>query len=204
MEKFNAVNTPLEGTNLIEASAGTGKTFTISMIYLRLIVERNLRIDRILVVTFTLPATMELRLRIRNVIADALRFCETGEAHEKIVSEIMEKHSNDLSVAQRLRGALKSFDEASVYTIHSFCQQVLADNAFESGSLFSSDIATDDLIHERLAADFWRKHIYSLPEHPAKYIIEHESPASLLVLYKKRPLSPRMKTVPDAAPLSVQ
>ncbi len=204
MEKFNAVKTPLEGTNLIEASAGTGKTFTISMIYLRLIVERSLRIDRILVVTFTLPATMELRLRTRNVIADALRFCETGVADEKTVSEIMEKHSNDLSVTQRLRGALKSFDEASVYTIHSFCQQVLADNAFESGSLFSSDIATDDLIHERLAADFWRKHIYSLPEHPAKYIIEHESPASLLVLYKKRPLSPRMKTVPDATPISVQ
>lgn len=196
MKRFNAADTPLEGTNLIEASAGTGKTFTISMIYLRLLVENKMRIDQILVVTFTVPATMELRLRIRSVISDALRYCETGVVKEKIIAEIMDKHSDDPSVVQRLRGALKSFDEASVYTIHSFCQQVLADNAFESGSLFSSDITSDDLIHERLAADFWRMNVYTLPEFLAEYIISHESPGSLVSLYVKRPLSPQMRIEP--------
>jgi exodeoxyribonuclease V beta subunit len=196
MKRFNAADTPLAGTNLIEASAGTGKTFTISMIYLRLLVENKLRIDQILVVTFTVPATMELRLRIRNVLMDALRYCETGIVKEKIIAEIMDKHKDDPSVSQRLRGALKSFDEASVYTIHSFCQQVLADNAFESGSLFSSDIAADDAIHERLAADFWRMNVYNLPEFLAEFIISKESPESLVSLYKRRPLSPQMRIEP--------
>lgn len=201
MEKFNAATTPLEGTNLIEASAGTGKTFTISMIYLRLLVEKGLRIDQILVVTFTLPATMELRLRIRGVIAAALRYCETGDIAEKqkLIAEIMAPYRDDASVVQRLRSALKSFDEASVYTIHSFCQQVLADNAFESGSLFSSDIATDDAAERRLAADFWRKNIYSLPEEAVYYILKKSSPDKLLALYKKRPLSPNLKIEPGTA-----
>ncbi|HPJ43097.1 MAG TPA: UvrD-helicase domain-containing protein, partial [Spirochaetota bacterium] len=193
MEKFNAAVTPLEGTNLIEASAGTGKTFTISMIYLRLIVEMGLRIDQVLVVTFTLPATMELRLRIRNVISEALRFCETGIIEEKIVADIIAPFKTDPGVVQRLRSALKSFDEASVYTIHSFCQQVLADNAFESGALFSSDIATDDEAELKLASDFWRKNIYSLPGEVVRYILKKTSPAKLLELYRKRPLSPRLK-----------
>ncbi|HOP30962.1 MAG TPA: exodeoxyribonuclease V subunit beta [Spirochaetota bacterium] len=198
MEKFNAAVTPLEGTNLIEASAGTGKTFTISMIYLRLIVEMGLRIDQVLVVTFTLPATMELRLRIRNVISEALRFCETGIIEEKIVADIMAPFKTDPGVVQRLRSALKSFDEASVYTIHSFCQQVLADNAFESGALFSSDIATDDEAELKLASDFWRKNIYSLPGEVVRYILKKTSPAKLLELYRKRPLSPRLKILPQS------
>ncbi|HPJ34544.1 MAG TPA: exodeoxyribonuclease V subunit beta [Spirochaetota bacterium] len=197
MKKFSAVSTPLKGTNLIEASAGTGKTFTISMIYLRLIVEKGLRIDQVLVVTFTLPATMELRLRIRRVIAEALCFCETGSCGESIIAEIMELHKDDPVVAQRLRSALKSFDEASVYTIHSFCQQVLSDNAFESGALFSSDIVTDGSVEEMLAADFWRENVYSLPEEVAGYIIEKTSPGKLLSLYKQRPLSPNLKIRPE-------
>ncbi len=199
MIRFDAVKTPLEGTNLIEASAGTGKTFAISMIYLRLLVEKRLRIEQILVVTFTLPATMELRLRIRNVIQDALRFCESEnikEAKEPIITEIIKPHKKDPAVVQSLRSALKSFDEASVYTIHSFCQQVLADNAFESGALFSSDIATDGAVNERICADFWRREVYSLPEDLAAYIIHNESPHSLLKLYKKRPLSPGLKIEP--------
>lgn len=199
MEKFNAAATPLEGTNLIEASAGTGKTFTISMIYLRLIVEKGLRIDQVLVVTFTLPATMELRLRIRDVISEALRFCETGDINESIIADIMLPFKNDPGVVQRLRSALKTFDEASVYTIHSFCQQVLADNAFESGALFSSDIAADDAADVKLAADFWRKYIYTLPGEVVRYILKKTSPDKLLALYRRRPLSPKLEIKPEAS-----
>ncbi len=198
MKKFNVLSTPLAGTNLIEASAGTGKTFTISMIYLRLLVEQGLRIDQVLVVTFTLPATMELRLRIRKVIAEALRYCETGESGEPIIFGIMKPHTGNPAVVQRLRSALKSFDEASVYTIHSFCQQVLADNAFESGALFSSDIVTDNEAEKRLAADFWRRSVYTLPGEVASYIMKKTSPDELLALYKQRPLSPRLVIEPDA------
>ncbi|MBW2436845.1 MAG: UvrD-helicase domain-containing protein, partial [Deltaproteobacteria bacterium] len=66
MKPLDLINCPLEGINLIEASAGTGKTFTIEGLFLRLICERQLQIDQILVVTFTKAATEELKDRIRS------------------------------------------------------------------------------------------------------------------------------------------
>ncbi|MCD6280242.1 MAG: UvrD-helicase domain-containing protein, partial [Deltaproteobacteria bacterium] len=66
--EFNALSSPLEGRNLIEASAGTGKTYTISALFLRLVLEQELGVDQILVVTFTVSATQELKARIRTVL----------------------------------------------------------------------------------------------------------------------------------------
>ena len=83
MNEFDVVNSPLSGTNLIEASAGTGKTYAISIIFLRLIVENSFRIEDILVVTFTIPATMELRLRIRDRLKDAVSVIEGHTVEDK-------------------------------------------------------------------------------------------------------------------------
>ena len=63
MKIFEPINTPLTGTNLIEASAGTGKTYTIAGLFLRLILEKQLTVNQILVVTFTKAATEELKER---------------------------------------------------------------------------------------------------------------------------------------------
>ena len=75
MEPFNILKHPLEGTTLIEASAGTGKTYTIAGLYLRLVLEKDMEPGNILVVTFTRAATEELRDRIRNRLREALLAC---------------------------------------------------------------------------------------------------------------------------------
>ncbi|MEJ2658337.1 MAG: UvrD-helicase domain-containing protein, partial [Desulfobacterales bacterium] len=70
MKLFDPINSPLEGTNLIEASAGTGKTHTITGLFLRLILEKHFSVNQILVVTFTKAATEELKERNRNKLSE--------------------------------------------------------------------------------------------------------------------------------------
>ena len=72
MNPLDPYSIPLESINLIEASAGTGKSWTVTLLYLRLILEKNLTVDQILVVTFTDAATKELRDDIRKRIVAAL------------------------------------------------------------------------------------------------------------------------------------
>lgn len=199
MNEFNVTDSPISGTNLIEASAGTGKTYAISVIFLRLIVENSFRIEEILVVTFTIPATMELRLRIRDRLRDAVDVMDGRQIADKPVSRLMSGYGNDISVRQRILTALKSFDQASVYTIHSFCQQMLADNAFESGSLFSSEIVNDDALIRQGIADFCRRNLYNASPAFVSYFMENCSTGELLELYKKRPLSPELRIEPDVA-----
>ena len=69
----------LDGVNQIEASAGTGKTWNICALYVRLLLEKNLSADQILVVTFTKAATAELHERIRGRLAEVQRAIETGD-----------------------------------------------------------------------------------------------------------------------------
>ncbi|CAN5524773.1 hypothetical protein BH18VER2_BH18VER2_08800 [soil metagenome] len=150
------------GTTLIEASAGTGKTFTISGLVLRLLLERpELTIDRILVTTFTELATAELRGRIRARLRNAMTAFRSGAADDELLSSLLKKHPDHRAAAGRLRAALITFDEAPIYTIHGFCQRVLADRAFESGTLFDAELVTNqsDLLRE-IVEDFWRIHFY--------------------------------------------
>jgi exodeoxyribonuclease V beta subunit len=197
MKEFEIFSSPLSGTNLIEASAGTGKTYAISMIFLRLIVEKGFRLEEILAVTFTVPATMELRQRIRSVLRDASDVLAGGDAADSKVQLYMENYRGNNAVMQRIITALKSFDEASVYTIHSFCQQVLSDNAFESGSLFSSEIINDDEIIRQAAADFCRRELYENSVAVVAFFMEYCGFDELIGLYKKRPLSPELRLEPQ-------
>lgn len=199
-EEFNLINAPLEGSNLIEASAGTGKTFTIAGIYLRLIAESGLRVEEILVVTFTIAATEELRRRIRGKLKSAREALDGINPDDEFIKEYLPVLENISGARQRIVNALKSFDEASVYTIHSFCQQVLADNAFESGSLYNIEIASDrDGLLKALVNDFWRKRVYTAPDYIARYFIEKTGPPDMLELYKRKPLDPsaRLKPYPS-------
>ncbi|MFW6415140.1 MAG: UvrD-helicase domain-containing protein, partial [Thermodesulfobacteriota bacterium] len=91
MQEFDLLNSPLDGNNLIEAGAGTGKTFTISGIYLRLLLEKGLGVEDILVVTFTVAATEELRDRIRKRLSLALQYfnkIQTREPEDKLLSKL--------------------------------------------------------------------------------------------------------------------
>ncbi len=157
MQTLDAKSVPLVGTNLIEASAGTGKTWTISWLYLRLVAVYGLKVDKILVVTYTEAATAELRDRIRKRLADTLAYLENrlhAETYEALLTE-----TSVQECIQRLQLALVSFDEAAVFTIHGFCKRVLSENAFEARMPFESELVTnEDSLLTELTDKFWYQH----------------------------------------------
>lgn len=166
IEPFDVLTCPLEGTNLVEASAGTGKTWNICGLYLRLLLERELPVDQILVVTFTRAATAELRERIRTRIAEMLAYVSgsaTGEPDPFIaaLTTSLEARGRAASGMQRLLDlALQSFDEAAILTIHGWCQRALDETSFASGRPFGVEIQPDDAeLRLSVVHDFWRRHI---------------------------------------------
>lgn len=160
--KFELLNTPLDGTNLIEASAGTGKTFTITALFLRLLLEKGLLVENILVVTFTEAATQELKERIRTRLRQAIEAFSKGESDDPFLNGLVKRDADTKRALKSLRDALRSFDQAAIFTIHGFCRRMLIENAFESGSLFDTELITnqEDLIR-KIVDDFWRKHFYA-------------------------------------------
>jgi len=170
---------PLRGVNLIEASAGTGKTFTITTLFLRLLLEEERRLGEILVVTYTNAATAELRTRLRQRLATAHAAWGTAARGERSASgegagerdEALDALLERRAAAgllerdrHRLTQALYGFDEASVFTIHGFCQRVLQENAFESGMPFDVQLVTDQrsLVRE-IVRDFWVRELHGAP-----------------------------------------
>ncbi|WP_153913686.1 exodeoxyribonuclease V subunit beta [Shewanella sp. TC10] len=185
--KLNPLSLPFAGTSLIEASAGTGKTYTISGLYLRLLLgdeqKAPLTCEQILVVTFTNAATEELRDRIRKRIQVAFK-CFIGlETDDEFVKALYQQvPTSERAIAlRRLDLALKSLDEAAIFTIHGFCQRILSDMAFESSLLFESEFTLDDseFLHHAVR-DFWRETCYPLPSVLAQVIAnEFGSPDEL-------------------------
>jgi exodeoxyribonuclease V beta subunit len=148
MKIFDAQNIPLEGVHLIEASAGTGKTYSIEGLYVRL-VEKGLRPDQILVVTFTEAATSELRDRIRSRL---------GKRQAEL-----EKNNEAVNIAL-VRSAILAFDTAAIFTIHGFCCRMLREMAFETGSAYTLELTPDQSeIARDTVWDFFRIYIYKLP-----------------------------------------
>ncbi|WP_217513585.1 exodeoxyribonuclease V subunit beta [Vibrio metschnikovii] len=164
---------PLHGARLIEASAGTGKTFTIAGLYLRLLLGHGnadtrhpmpLTVDQILVVTFTEAATAELRDRIRQRIHQARIAFLRGSSDDPVIQGLLADYADRALAAKVLLQAERQMDEAAVYTIHGFCQRMLTQNAFESGSRFSNEFVTDESqLKAQVVADYWRRQFYPLP-----------------------------------------
>ncbi|WP_392340018.1 exodeoxyribonuclease V subunit beta [Moritella marina] len=173
---LNAMTFPLYGERLIEASAGTGKTFTIASLYLRLLLGHGgenayhkdgenqlLTVEQILVVTFTEAATAELRDRIRARIHQARIAFSISHSNDPVISLLLAdiKEQDYGRCAKLLLAAERQMDEAAIYTIHGFCQRMLKQNAFESGALFESEFITDESqLKFNAVADFWRSHFY--------------------------------------------
>ncbi|WP_433853068.1 UvrD-helicase domain-containing protein [Stenotrophomonas nitritireducens] len=161
---------PLDGLRLIEASAGTGKTFTLATLFSRLVVEQGLRMGQILAVTFTDAATQELRKRIRERLDLAARLvdaapAEGDSAEVALTRAILQRHlrrgtETAAQLARRLRIAAEETDLAAIFTIHGFCTRVLAEHALESGHSFAAPelLTNTRQLHAALAADLWRLH----------------------------------------------
>ncbi len=159
MERWDLFTAPLDGPTLIEASAGTGKTYTITGLYLRLVAEKDLPVAAILVMTFTNAATAELRERILARLISCRDALESGgddELAQRLVSACGDVETPRL----RLQRAILEFDQAAVYTIHGFCQRVLADSAFRGALPFEVErvVAQPERL-QRVVDDYWAMHL---------------------------------------------
>jgi len=189
------------GTNLIEASAGTGKTYAIAGIYLRLILEEQLTTDQILVVTFTQAATQELKDRIRNTLLKAKSALSTGSSKDDLINKLVKKHENTALAVRLIQDALIDFDNAAIFTIHGFCHRILNEHAFETQSLFDTELVTDQTdIAKEIVDDFWRNHFYNMPREFLSYAGKKISgPEYFLALLAKNN-APDMRIIPELEP----
>ena len=197
---------PLQGSRLIEASAGTGKTFTLALLYTRLILgqgsadtafSRPLIPREILVLTFTEAATQELRDRIRQRLvetadyfqippADAPGDTETSTAQPPCNDPLYDLRASYpmeewQPCAHRLRLAAESMDEAVISTIHGWCNRMLLEHAFDTRGIFNRELVTDqtELLAE-VVRDYWRVHFYPLDTNQAAAVLHaFSSPAPL-------------------------
>ncbi len=132
---------------VVEASAGTGKTYLIEHRVVDLLLSTDALVEQILVVTFTEKATAELRFRIRRLL-------EAVEgAHEHSAGPDDPHWLIDAEARHKLTDALLGFDRAAIHTIHGFCQRVLTENAFSSRRLFAqTQIAAEAAFAEAFKA----------------------------------------------------
>lgn len=169
---FLLESTPLQpGVTLLEASAGTGKTFAIAGLFLRMVVESGFDVEKILVVTFTEAATAELRGRIRERLAGARRILRAGETSDPLWRALLlaGPATERAGRLARVETALENFDRAAVFTIHGFCRRVLKDRAFETGALFDAELQPDvSALVQEAADNFWRRQFY---EAPARHLL---------------------------------
>ncbi|TXF98415.1 exodeoxyribonuclease V subunit beta [Massilia arenae] len=166
---------PLHGSRLIEASAGTGKTWTIAALYVRLVLghggpdafSRPLLPAEILVMTFTRAATRELSNRVRERLVQAAGYFRGQEAQDdpylaQLAADYPDQGARDVA-AHRLMLAAETMDEAAIFTIDAWCQRMLREHAFDSGSLFDEElVSSEDMLFEDAANDYWRQHVYPL------------------------------------------
>lgn len=185
MSLFDAATVDLKGVNLIEASAGTGKTFTLAELYCRLIIEQQLEVKNILVVTYTRAATEELRGRLRKRLVEERYTLSRAE-------------QPDTQAIKRLKLAIQSFDEAAIFTIHGFCQRALQDFAFESGHSFDVEMVTDEEeIKQAVVDDFWRRQSSAADANFARFLLaKKQTPETLLKAVGSLPGKPYLTYLP--------
>lgn len=169
MKSFDPLALPVRETQLIEASAGTGKTYTITNLVLKLLLgrddywQRPLAINEILVLTFTIAATDELKHRIAGRIRDA-RLAYREGSDDGFLQTLVASSTDPARDQKLLTAASRLMDEAAVFTIHGFCARVLDEQSFESGMLFDQELnAERDQILQLAAEDCFRKDILTLP-----------------------------------------
>ncbi|MDD4886063.1 MAG: exodeoxyribonuclease V subunit beta [Thiomonas sp.] len=169
---------PLQGSRLIEASAGTGKTWTIAALYLRLVLGHGaaatgfgcpLSPEQILVMTFTRAATRELADRIRTRLVEAAQ-CFQGarqpDPADIFLQQLLDDHPPGATregAAWRLAMAAQAMDDAAVLTIDAWCQRMLREHAFDSGQAFDEELlANESALQQQAVRDFWRQQVYAL------------------------------------------
>ncbi|MES9903346.1 MAG: UvrD-helicase domain-containing protein, partial [Sedimenticola sp.] len=208
MRSLKPLECPLKGRQLIEAGAGTGKTYTIAILFLRLLLQSQLEVNRVLVVTFTEAATEELRERIRSRVSEALNHLLglADEPPDPLLQQLLDSIEDTGDAIQRLSDALVRMDESSIFTIHSFCGRVLQENAFESGMPFDVDLITDEsLLRQGILRDFWRSSLAQLDREETVWLLgEWATPDKLLKELHDALSHTELQIVPDVSRAAVE
>jgi exodeoxyribonuclease V beta subunit len=201
---FDPRNAALDGVQLIEASAGTGKTWTICALVLRLLVERRLTVDRILVVTFTNAATTELRERVRSRIVELRDHLRDGVPADELVGAVAERAhgvwDDPAALVAHLDLALHGFDEAAISTIHGFCQRALTGAPFTARVAASLELLDDDgELRRAVVHDFWRTQVTATDAEGAALLrAEGDTPERFDALLARRVAQPLARQIwPD-------
>ena len=171
MRPLHPFDIPLTGINLVEASAGTGKTYNIASLYIRALIEYKRKVSEILVVTYTEAATKELKDRLQKRIRESVTALRTGKVPDgdAFLHELKSRVEHKDRAVELLQQAVRSFDEASVYTIHGFCYRALQEHAFESGAIFGAELIGDDTeVVLDVVDDYWRSWVNEASGDPLK------------------------------------
>lgn len=206
---------PLSGSRLIEASAGTGKTYTIAALYVRLVLQhggehafhRFLMPPEILVVTFTEAATRELRDRIRARLVEAARVFRGQQQPDAFLARLQADYPAEQwpACAYRLDNAAQWMDEAAIQTIHAWCQRMLREHAFASGSLFDQEVqGSQGRLYLQVVRDYWRQQCYPLAAPQVEWVRKHWGTPQLLWQQLARPVQATEVELPAAGDGSLQ
>ena len=182
MKALKLMEFPLDAMALIEASAGTGKTYTLANLYLRYLLEKAYTPEQILVVTFTEAATQELRDRIRQSIHALLQAFADGHSEDATLQALLEGSEDHEADALRLRLAERQMDQAEIHTIHGFCQRLLVQHAVTLGTPIQQTLEQDlqPLVLE-VVENYWREELAQLEESEQAFVLENwPSPEQLL------------------------
>ena len=214
--RFEANTYPLTpGIRLLEASAGTGKTFALAHLVLRLVTEQGLSLDQLLVVTFTEAAADELRDRIGRRLDAALQGLLYKERSSSLLHETdavlqnwLEQHGQDSQqrrlLASRLLEALEALERADITTIHGFCRRSLRRQALQNGQAI--DLALDDdpqTLAIQVAHDLWREEVLELePRHVAGLLKAGLSPEALASALQRLDGDCAVQIAEDAEPIA--
>ena len=172
MKPLKPFDISFTGINLVEASAGTGKTYNITSLYIRALIELDISVSKILVVTYTEAATKELKDRLLSRIRESIRVLKSNRVaddSDQFLKELLNNVDDRSQAVRNLEKAVRMFDEAAVYTIHGFCYQALQEQAFESRALFDAEMIGDDseLVLEAVD-DYWRNSVSDATGDPLK------------------------------------
>ncbi len=196
MIRLDPCTLPLAGRRLIEASAGTGKTYTITSVVLRLLLGHGgdgppvpqRRVQDILIVTYTRAATEELRGRIRKRLRAAREAFASGTAPDgdAVIAALLAASADRAEDARRLGLAEMELDLASIFTIHGFASRMLNRNAFESRISFAAEISENDAaVVTEAIRDIWRERVYPLPPLPASLLLAQNDCARFVATVRR-------------------
>lgn len=204
--EFNIFEAPLSGISLVEAGAGTGKTYNIASLFVRCILERRLLPANILVLTYTEAATAELKSRLRERLEEVISVLEGNQPHDSFLEEVSDRFtSSDIVYVQE---ALYKFDEAQISTIHGFCQRLLKEKPIEFGVSPEFEILTDDAellqdIVDQVWRDFMKPKESGFDRSLQKYIVDENYDPDKFQSFLRPILSkPYAKLLPKGKDLS--